>query len=259
MRIGVAVAGKVSTLMLALTMSNIAHASCVNLKQTDSFTFEGTLTFHVFGGPPYNGGVRLGDTPEPTYILRLDDPVCVTGDDDLEPNEKVDRIQVFPEYSATENKELSKELRRLVGKRVRVEGKRAFGAHTGHHHAPLLLPISQVTSASDPTEAYGTAMTTVQGFYLALAAGDGDEAASFVVPQKRAVGPLSAKAITSFYANLDEPLSLIDVVRVNADEFRVRYSFVARAPRRCDGAAIVRTTKIRGGNLIASVKALNGC
>ena len=102
-------------------------------------------------------------------------------------------------------------------------------------------------------------MTTVQAFYLALAAGNGDEAAGFVVQQKRAIGPLSASALTGFYSNLVEPLSLIDVVRIRPDEYRVRYTFIARGPRRCDGAAIVRTTQVAGANLIASIKALNGC
>ena len=63
-------------------------------------------------------------------------------------------------------------------------------------------------------------------------------------PQKRAVGPLSANAITSFYRDLDEPLTLIDVAPLRSDEFRVRYTFVARAPRRCDGVAIVKTTQV---------------
>jgi hypothetical protein len=45
-------------------------------------------------------------------------------------------------------------------------------------------------TAFDPTEAYGTAMTTVQAFYLALAAGNGDEAARFVIPQKRIEYPI---------------------------------------------------------------------
>ena len=106
-------AALIATLALGLVVSSsIAHAACVDLKQTGSLTFEGTLTFHIFGGPPYNGGVRLGDTPEPTYILKLDDPICVTGDDFLDPNDKVDRIQIFPEDSPTEDRELSKDLRR---------------------------------------------------------------------------------------------------------------------------------------------------
>ena len=103
-------------------------------------------------------------------------------------------------------------------------------------------------------------MTTVQAFYLALAAGSGDEAASFVVPEKRVRGPLSANAITGFYRDLEEPLTLIDVVPLGTNEYRVRYTFVDRATRRCDGVAIVEeTTSLRGENLIASIKALNGC
>ena len=60
-----------------------------------------------------------------------------------------------------------------------------------------MLPITSITAASvkDPTIYYGTAMTTVQGFYRALEVGDGDEAAKFEIPQKRMVGPLSAAAI----------------------------------------------------------------
>lgn len=69
-------AGVVATLALALAVSSsIAHAACVDVNQTGNLTFEGTLTFHIFGGPPYMGGVRLGDTPEPTYILKLDDAI----------------------------------------------------------------------------------------------------------------------------------------------------------------------------------------
>ena len=181
------------------------------------------------------------------------------GDEFVDPKNAIDQIQIYPEFSAPENPQLSNDLRRLVGKRVRVEGRSPFGAHTGRHHASLLLPITHIENAYDPTASYGTAMTTVQAFYLALAAGDGNEAASFVVPQKRHVGPLSASAITRFYGNLEEPLTLIEVVPVRQDEYRVRYTFVARTSRRCDGAAIVRTTRVNGENFISSIKVLNGC
>lgn len=136
--------------LVSAISSSIARATCVDVTQNGTRTFEGTLTFHIFGGPPYNGGVRLGDTPEPTYILKLDDPICATGDEFVDPNNTIDRIQIYPEYSATENRQLSRDLRRLVGRQVQVEGKSPFGAHTGHHHAPLLLPITKITSASDP-------------------------------------------------------------------------------------------------------------
>jgi hypothetical protein len=102
-------------------------------------------------------------------------------------------------------------------------------------------------------------MTTVQAFYLALAAGSGGEAARFVVPEKRATGPFSADAMTRFYRDLEQPLRLIDVSRLGAAEYKVRYRFVARGQRRCDGAAVVRTVARNGENLISSIEALNGC
>src|SRR6478672_5374495 len=136
------------------------------------------------------------------------------------------RFRFFPESSDKAAPALSRDLRRWVGKRVVVEGTSPFGAHTGHHHAPLLLPITRIALASVPTQSYGTAMTTVQGFYAALRPGNGEEAAKFVIPKKRSSGPLSATAISKFYGNLPEPLTLVDVVATRSGEYRVRYRYV---------------------------------
>ena len=102
-------------------------------------------------------------------------------------------------------------------------------------------------------------MAAVQGFYLALAEGDGGRAARFVVPEKRAAGPLSARAMSAFYGRLDEMLALMEVRRSAPDEFQVRYGFVSQGSRRCEGLAAVRTTVDNGENLISAIKALNGC
>jgi hypothetical protein len=249
----------VATFLVLTSQALPAGAACLDVHQSGTITFGGILTYHIFAGPPNFEDVRRGDTPEPSYILQLDDPICATGDDFLDPKEKIDRIQVFPDQSGAASAALQKDLRGLVGRHVTVAGASAFGAHTGHHHAPLLLAITQVTSAADPTDAYGTAMTTVQAFYLALAAGNGEEAARFVVPEKSVSGPLSAAAMTKFYGGLSDPLTLIDVVPVRSDEYRVRYTFVASGAQRCDGAAIVRTASVKGANLIASIKARSGC
>jgi hypothetical protein len=122
-----------------------------------------------------------------------------------------------------------------------------------------MLPITRIAIASDPEESYGTAMTTVQAFYAALGAGNGEEAAKFVIPRKRSSGPLSATAISKFYGNLAEPLTLVDVVAVRSGEYRARYQYVASGSRRCDGESIVRTTRAGGVNLIESIKAVSGC
>jgi Domain of unknown function (DUF4431) len=248
------------TLGVSLCLSSqTALSACLDLAHDKALTLEGTLAFQVFGGPPYNGGVNKGDTPEPSYILKLDSPVCESGDDFLDANEKVDRVQIFPAADSAAAPFSS--LKPLVGRRVRVEGKSAFGAHTGHHHAPLLLPIASIVETSDPKDADGGGLAAVQGFYLALAEGKGEEASRLVVPDKRASGSFSARALTGFYGlqHLDEPLALLEVKRSGPDEFRVRYTFVSPGGRRCDGAATVHTVATNGGNLISAIKALNGC
>jgi hypothetical protein len=255
--VNIVLSGLTRALLLSAMLgpgSAATEAACLDMKQDIPRTFEGTLSFRVFGGPPYNGGVNKGDTPEPTYILKLDNPVCVDGNDFSDPIDKADEVQVFP---ADENQAaLFRSLRRLVGRKVRVEGKSAFTAHTGHHHAPLLLPTATIVETSDPGEADGGAMAAVQGFYLALAEGNGKEAARFLIPEKRSSGPLSAAAMTRFYSDLDEMLALREVRRTAPDEFRVTYAYAGRGDHRCDGAAIVR---INAESLISSIKPLHGC
>jgi Domain of unknown function (DUF4431) len=248
-----------SLICMTLCIASAANAACIDLKQTNMLSFEGTLNYRIFAGPPNYQDVRKGDTPEPTYILKLAEPICVSGDEFIDPGDKFDQVQIFSEPSDKAAQALSRDLRRLVGKRVVVEGTSPFGAHTGHHHAPLMLPITRISIASGPTESYGTAMTTVQAFYAALSAGNGEEAAKFVIPKKRSSGPLSATAISKFYGNLPEPLTLVDVVAIRSDEYRVRYRYVAPGPRRCDGESLVRTTQVSGSNLIESIKAVSGC
>ena len=80
-----------------------------------------------------------------------------------------------------------------------------------------------------------------------------------MIPEKRSSGPLSATAISGFYSGLVEPLTLVDVIPIRSGEYRVRYTYVAPSRRRCDGESLVRTTNVRGFNLIASIKAINGC
>jgi len=270
-----------SIMIAVLTPGNSAKAadSCIDVQRAGLQSFKGKLTYKIFNGSPYYGDVRKGDTPEPTYILQLQNKVCVKGDDSISAADRIDRIQIFPDSADNADPSLWWKLRSLIGQQVVVEGSSPFGASTGHHHAPLLLPITTVAPVDqsirlspapqmptvdlpeqdDPTSSYGTPITTVQGFYDALEVGSGDEAVKFVIPQKRSNGPLSAGAITAFYRDMAEPLQLIDVSVAGSNEYNVRYTYAKSAGHRCDGKARVRTTKIDGLNLIASITALNGC
>jgi hypothetical protein len=238
---------------LAILLAGPARGACVDVKTPD-LAFAGILDFKIFPGAPNFTDVRKGDRPEPGYILKLDQPICATSETDR----TFDRIQLLPDDSVA-GKQLSAALRHLIGQRVSVAGKSAFVASTAHHHAPLLLPIISVSVSSDIAVRDGTAMTTVQGFYLALRAGDGEEAAKFVVPDKRASAPFSPAAITNYYGGLSEPVTILDISSTQQNEYRVRYTFVPPGRPRCNATSLVRTIQVDGMNLIESIRALSTC
>src|SRR5262245_57797383 len=135
-----------STVCVLTWTACAASAACIDVKQSDRLSFQGTLSHKVFPGAPNFEDVRKGDAREPAYILKLDAPTCAVGDDSLDAGESFDRIQLLPN-DARPDPNLSRTLRRLVGKRVSVQGASAFGAHTGHHHAPLLVAVKNITGA----------------------------------------------------------------------------------------------------------------
>ena len=75
---------------------------------------------------------------EQAYILQLRAPACLEGTDDYDKVEKSQRIHVFSMDDA-----MRKRMRGLVGKNVRVTGN-AFGEHTAHHHAPIVMSVSTI-------------------------------------------------------------------------------------------------------------------
>jgi Domain of unknown function (DUF4431) len=77
--------------------------------------------------------------PEKAYILHLDDAVCLEGSDAADKVEHARIIHVFSSKS-----DLSKRLKRFVGKSVRVRGK-PFGALTAHHHAPIVMDVNEIS------------------------------------------------------------------------------------------------------------------
>jgi hypothetical protein len=138
-----------SPMLVAGLAAEGAAAPCIDLKQSQTVSFEGSLTHKVFPGPPNYEDVRKGDKPEPAYILQLRKPIYVSGDESLDPKQQIDRIQIFPE--SADDKPLWNALRKLAGKSVKVEGSEPFGAITGHHHAPLLLPITKIAPTDHHT------------------------------------------------------------------------------------------------------------
>lgn len=73
----------------------------------------------------------------------LSDPICVeqdkTGPDINRAQKDIHKIQLV-----FRNADIYKTQKDLVGKRVEAIGT-LFGAHTGHHHTPVLLTVSTLT------------------------------------------------------------------------------------------------------------------
>jgi hypothetical protein len=194
-------------------------------------------------------------TTESAYILELARPNCFVGDEQLGGEVNVAEVQLI--VSPENNPDLYGLLRDRIGRPVSVTGHQAFGAHTSHHHAPVVLIADAISD--DPDVPAGSARRAVEGFYLALAAGDGAAAAQYIIPTKRRAGPLSAAALSSFYGDLRKPLQLLEVATLGSDRYRASYRFETWNGARCEGTSVVTTADVGGENLISRIRAENGC
>jgi Domain of unknown function (DUF4431) len=95
-------------------------------------------------GQPAQGQLTIGRAkdgmgrPERPYILRLAANACLDASDPEEAVKSSRTIHVFP----TDEK-LQPAFARLVGKAI-VVGGRPFIAHTVHHHAPIVMEVTEI-------------------------------------------------------------------------------------------------------------------
>jgi len=107
-------------------------------------TLHGSLIRKTFPGPPNYSDIHKGDRAETYFLLNLDSPICLDVDKsapDLRPNQKnVRTVQLILEEGTYER------FKPLLGKEVVARGS-LFAAHTGHHHTPVLLTVSNLEQA----------------------------------------------------------------------------------------------------------------
>ena len=99
----------------------------------------------------------------------------------------------------------------------------------------------------------------MRAFYAAMAAADGTRANTYLVVEKRNQGPYDVRAMGDFYGAMTEPLRLLDAKEIMQGLVRVRYHYVHRSGRRCDGTADVIVVPSDGRLLIERIRAFNGC
>jgi hypothetical protein len=101
-------------------------------------TFSGKLTVQLFAGPPNYQSIANGDAEEDAFILELPTRACASDGEFIDASTSFDRVQISAEDASILNV-----LRSAVRRNVTVRGE-AFGAHTGHHHAPLVLFVQEI-------------------------------------------------------------------------------------------------------------------
>ncbi|MGH6748713.1 MAG: DUF4431 domain-containing protein [Methyloceanibacter sp.] len=120
-------------LPIALTLLVLAPASayavCLQAEQATTI-IEGVLSEGTFKD--------ANDQPEQAFILTPLVPTCLAGDENIDEKEQVGEIQIF-----STNDKVAQSIKNFVGKDVFVQGA-PFGAHTAHHHAPIVMDISGI-------------------------------------------------------------------------------------------------------------------
>jgi len=101
----------------------------------------GTLTARTLPGPPNYHSIASGDYPETVFVLKLDEPICVSGD----PSSRLNRNG---HSRITEVQLLTRgvDLKRFVNRQVRASGS-LFGAHMGSHRTPVVLTVVGLRAA----------------------------------------------------------------------------------------------------------------
>jgi Domain of unknown function (DUF4431) len=120
--------------VLALVMLSTApaHASSCMQASGSGEIAEGRLSLGQFED--------AAGRPESALILTLPVPTCLAGDDEMDNVETAEIIHVFFSDDA-----LAATLESYIGKDVQMRGT-PFGSHTAHHHAPIVMDISEIDS-----------------------------------------------------------------------------------------------------------------
>jgi len=124
-------------LLLAFFVVQV-HAACLQYEPA-AVSLRGKLLRRVYAAPPNYEDLHKGDRPETYWIIQLQSPTCVN-EDKAEPD-----LNVFQRDIRSVQLVLTKEKYRmyksLLSKRVVATGT-LFGAHTAHHHTPVLMTVT---------------------------------------------------------------------------------------------------------------------
>jgi hypothetical protein len=124
-------------------LAQSAPAGCLSYEPA-VVQITGTLVRRTYPGPPNYESIRKGDKAETYWLISLDSTACVNENKaKSEPNleqSNIKNIQLV--FDAVE----CRHCRSLEDKKVIGTGT-LFGAHTGHHHTPVLMTVDRLQRA----------------------------------------------------------------------------------------------------------------
>jgi hypothetical protein len=126
--------------LIALFAASEAAARCLAYEPS-RVALTGELEMRKLPGPPNYRSVARGDRPENVYFVKLDAPVCVSGDPTSRLNSRslagVAEVQLI--VSAVKGSS-------AVGKHMKIYGTLS-GAQSGAHRTPVLLTVKEMREA----------------------------------------------------------------------------------------------------------------
>ena len=121
------------TFLLILAIQSPSQSACFRA-DVDTVSLTGVVGRRTNPGAPNFESMRRGDRAEQGLFLSLTKAICTRDDSVAGPKVNVRLIQLVLDSAGTAF------LKNRLGQRVTLRGT-LFGAHTGHHHADLLLSV----------------------------------------------------------------------------------------------------------------------
>ena len=111
---------------------------CLDASKGEPQQLTGVLRRAVFPGPPNYESVEQGDSPQTAFILNLPQTICVSGDEFIDSNKRFSTVHIIGTNG----------LEGALDQTVTVNVRSSYGAHTGHHHAPLVVEPASIQLAN---------------------------------------------------------------------------------------------------------------
>ena len=162
-----------------------AAAPCYDISKGQPARLTGSLDYVVFAGPPHYADVQKGDTPNPSFVLRLAHPICIQGNKSADPKSPFRAVQLA-KTARVEGK-----LKPLLHRDVTVTLKDP-APDTAHRQAPVFAWLTGIAPTAHQAEFTKERVAVPPTHQADLAKTHGPAATSHQMKLAKAHGPAAA-------------------------------------------------------------------